>query len=233
MPVRQRSVAMVYQQFVNYPTLTVFENIASPLRVAGCRKAEIEARVEQAARLLRLENLLDRLPAQLSGGQQQRTAIARALVKRAELVLLDEPLANLDYKLREELREELPRSSPSPARSWSMRRPSRPRRCCSAAPRRRMWRRRASRRSGRRPRSIAGPHNIDAARVFSDPPLNEFAVEKRGALRAARQGGRQLPAPAPLAGLADGAYRLGFRAEDARARRRGPGRAAAFPARSR
>jgi glycerol transport system ATP-binding protein len=107
--VRRRSVAMVYQQFVNCPSLTVYENIASPLRVAGVGNAEIEARVIEAARLLRLDNLLQRLPTQLSGGQQQRTAIARALVKRAKLVLLDEPLANLDYKLREELREELPR----------------------------------------------------------------------------------------------------------------------------
>jgi glycerol transport system ATP-binding protein len=103
-PVRRRSVAMVYQQFVNYPS-----NIASPLRVAGVGRAEIDARVTEAARLLRLENFLQRLPAQLSGGQQQRTAIARALVKHATLVLLDEPLANLDYKPREELREELPR----------------------------------------------------------------------------------------------------------------------------
>jgi glycerol transport system ATP-binding protein len=107
--VRRRSVAMVYQQFVNYPSLTVYENIASPLRVAGVPRAEIDARVREAARFLRLEELLQRLPGQLSGGQQQRTALARALVKRAELVLLDEPLANLDYKLREELREELPK----------------------------------------------------------------------------------------------------------------------------
>ncbi len=107
--VRKRSVAMVYQQFVNYPTLSVYENIASPLRVEGLAKAEIEARVSRAAKLLRLEPMLGRTPSQLSGGQQQRTAIARALVKQARLVLLDEPLANLDYKLREELREELPR----------------------------------------------------------------------------------------------------------------------------
>ena len=108
--VRKRSVAMVYQQFINYPNLTVYENIASPLRVARAPKAELQARVDRAVQLLRLDKLLDRLPAQLSGGQQQRTAIARALVKRADLVLLDEPLANLDYKLREELREELPES---------------------------------------------------------------------------------------------------------------------------
>src|SRR5213078_3478941 len=107
--VRQRSVAMVYQQFINYPSLTVYENIASPLRVQGKPRAEIEIRVQEAAKLLRLEPYLNRTPLQLSGGQQQRTAIARALVKGADLVLMDEPLANLDYKLREELREELPR----------------------------------------------------------------------------------------------------------------------------
>lgn len=107
--VRKRSVAMVYQQFINYPSLTVYENIASPLRVQGKPRDEIETRVAEAARLLRLEPFLKRTPLQLSGGQQQRTAMARALVKGADLVLLDEPLANLDYKLREELRTELPR----------------------------------------------------------------------------------------------------------------------------
>ena len=108
-PVRRRSVAMVYQQFINYPNLTVFENIASPLRVAGIARDEIDRRVRETAGLMRLTPLLDRYPLELSGGQQQRTALARAIVKRADLLLLDEPLANLDYKLREELREELPR----------------------------------------------------------------------------------------------------------------------------
>ncbi len=107
--VRDRNVAMVYQQFINYPGLTVYENIASPMRLAKVKGAALDKKVRQAARLLKLEPYLDRTPLNLSGGQQQRTAIARALVKGAELVLLDEPLANLDYKLREELRVELPR----------------------------------------------------------------------------------------------------------------------------
>ncbi len=107
--VQKRNVAMVYQQFINYPNLTVYENIASPLRVAKTAASEIDRRVEEVARLLKLEDMLERTPQELSGGQQQRTALARALVKGADLVLLDEPLANLDYKLREELREELPR----------------------------------------------------------------------------------------------------------------------------
>ena len=108
-PVQKRNVAMVYQQFINYPNLTVFENIASPLRIAGVPLPTIKEKVEKVSSLLKLENMLSRSPQELSGGQQQRTALARALVKGADLVLLDEPLANLDYKLREELREELPR----------------------------------------------------------------------------------------------------------------------------
>ncbi|MBW2585069.1 MAG: ABC transporter ATP-binding protein, partial [Deltaproteobacteria bacterium] len=105
--VRKRSVAMVYQQFINYPSLTVYKNIASPLKIARVKKTEIDRRVREIAEMLHIEDLLDRLPNELSGGQQQRTAIARALVKDTDLLLLDEPLVNLDYKLREELRVEL------------------------------------------------------------------------------------------------------------------------------
>ena len=105
MPVRQRNVAMVYQQFINYPSLTVADNIASPLRLRGER--DVAQRVHALARRLHIDMFLERLPAELSGGQQQRVALARALAKGAPLMLLDEPLVNLDYKLREELREEL------------------------------------------------------------------------------------------------------------------------------
>ena len=211
LPVRRRSVAMVYQQFVNYPSLTVYENIASPLRVAGLGRAEIEARVTEAARLLRLDNLLQRLPTQLSGGQQQRTAIARALVKRAKLVLLDEPLANLDYKLREELREELPRifAETGAVLVYATTEPTEALllggttitlhegRVSQVGPTARVYRR---------------PENIEAARVFSDPPLNELVIEKRGPL-VTLESGRNLPLVGALTRLPDGVYRLGFRAD--------------------
>ncbi len=103
--VRERNVAMVYQQFINYPSMTVADNIASPLKLRG--EKGIAARVAELAAKLHIEPFLDRLPAELSGGQQQRVALARALAKHAPLMLLDEPLVNLDYKLREELRDEL------------------------------------------------------------------------------------------------------------------------------
>jgi glycerol transport system ATP-binding protein len=98
--VRKRNVAMVYQQFINYPSLSVYNNIASPLKLSGMDARQIDRRVHEAAEMLNIRDYLQRLPAELSGGQQQRTAIARALVKDAQLLLMDEPLVNLDYKLR-------------------------------------------------------------------------------------------------------------------------------------
>ena len=208
--VRQRSVAMVYQQFINYPSLTVFENIASPLRVQGKPRAEIENRVAEAARLLRLEPFLDRTPLQLSGGQQQRTAIARALVKGADLVLLDEPLANLDYKLREELRAELPRifeasgaifvyATTEPLEALLLG----GRTVC-------MWEGEVLQ-AGETPKVYRHPETLRVAQVFSDPPLNIVGIEKKsGLVRYA--GGIEAPASGLYSRLGDGAYRVGFRA---------------------
>jgi len=208
--VRKRSVAMVYQQFINYPSLTVYENIASPLRVQGKPREEIERRVAEAARLLRLEPYLKRTPLQLSGGQQQRTAIARALVKGADLVLLDEPLANLDYKLREELRTELPRifEASGAIFVYATTEPSEAlllggRTVC-------MWEGEVLQ-AGETPKVYRRPETLRVAQVFSDPPLNIVGIAKRnGSVQYA--GGVQAPATGLYAGLSDGDYRVGFRA---------------------
>jgi glycerol transport system ATP-binding protein len=218
--VRNRSVAMVYQQFVNYPNLTVFENIASPLRVAKLPAAEIKARVQHAASLLRLDKMLQRMPAQLSGGQQQRTAIARALVKRADLVLLDEPLANLDYKLREELREQLPPifAETNAVLVYATTEPTEA--LLLGGETATVWQGHVTQ-HGATGTVYRQPANIAAARVFSDPPLNELAISKHGAAIRIRSG-RSLPAVGVLADLPDGDYQIGFRCDDVSLDANGP-----------
>jgi len=104
---RDRDIAMVFQSYALYPHMTVYENIAFPLEMAKLPAAEIEPAVKDAARKVKIDHLLDRKPGQLSGGQQQRCALARAIVRKARLFLLDEPLSNLDAKLRMETRAEL------------------------------------------------------------------------------------------------------------------------------
>jgi glycerol transport system ATP-binding protein len=208
--VRKRSVAMVYQQFINYPSLTVYENIASPLRVQRKPKAEIEKRVAEAARLLRLEPYLKRTPLQLSGGQQQRTAIARALVKGADLVLLDEPLANLDYKLREELRAELPRIFEASGAIFVYATTEPTEALLLGGNTICMWEGQVLQ-VGKTPNVYRHPDTLRVAQVFSDPPLNIVGIEKKnGSVQYA--GGISAPASGLYAGLADGAYRVGFRA---------------------
>jgi len=209
-PVQWRSVAMVYQQFINYPSLSVYENIASPLRVAGLPKAEIETRVRDAARLLKLEPYLDRRPRNLSGGQQQRTAIARALVKRADLVLLDEPLANLDYKLREELREELPRlfAASGAIFVYATTEPSEA--LLLGGHTATLYQGRVTQ-FGPTPQVYRKPQNLVTARVFSDPPLNTLTVRKTGSTATLSTGG-QARADEALAEVPDGEYTVGFRA---------------------
>jgi multiple sugar transport system ATP-binding protein len=103
----ERGIGMVFQSYALYPTMTVERNMSFGLRVAGLPRPEIERRVQRAAAMLQLEPLLRRKPAQLSGGQRQRVAIGRALVREADVFLLDEPLSNLDAQLRTELRREL------------------------------------------------------------------------------------------------------------------------------
>jgi glycerol transport system ATP-binding protein len=208
-PVRSRRVAMVYQQFINYPHLSVRENIASPLKVERLPAAQVRARVDGIADLLRLTAMLDRRPSELSGGQQQRVALARALVKDAELVLLDEPLANLDYKLREELRDELPRlfadrdctvvyATTEPVEALLL--------------------------GGHTATLDAGrisqfgetgavyrqPLDLTTARAFSDPPINTAPIVKRGG-RISLTESVGWPADGTLAGLRDGSYTFGLR----------------------
>ena len=199
-PVQKRNVSMVYQQFINYPNFSVYENIASPLRVAGLEKTAIDKRVRSAADLLRLTPMLDRKPMELSGGQQQRTAIARAIVKDSDLILLDEPLANLDYKLREEMRDELPKLFIARKR-MVVYATTEPAEALLFGGNTATLNEGQVTQFGQTSRIYRRPSDLTSAKVFSDPPLNTAQVEKReksiilaeiGKL-AGRRGGAESP----------------------------------------
>ena len=205
--VQSRNCSMVYQQFINYPNYTVFENIASPLMITGVKRDEIKQRVGKVAELLKLSAMLNKKPDELSGGQQQRTALARALVKDSDLILLDEPLANLDFKLREELREELPKlfedrdcivvyATTEPSDALMI--------------------------GGNTATLLEGkviqygktlevynkPDNLTSAKVFSDPPMNIAEVKKSGDICKLKDNSVQWK---PSTKIKDGIYKIGIR----------------------
>lgn len=218
--VRRRNVAMVYQQFVNYPNFTVFDNIASPLEVAGLERREIDRRVAEVAGMMHLESALDRLPAELSGGQQQRVALARALVKDAELLLLDEPLVNLDFKLREELRVEL-RKLLTGTRSIVVYATGEPQEALALGGNTIIIDEGRILQQGPAAEIYHRPRGLRAARIIGDPPINvvDGVIEDA----TMRFGGEEpIVTPDHLSDLPDGAYLFGVRPNHVLTRRCGP-----------
>lgn len=202
--VQRRKLAMVYQQFINYPSLTVFENIASPLRLARQPDAVVRQRVQTIAETLRLTPFLERRPAELSGGQQQRTALARALAKDAELVLLDEPLVNLDYKLREDLRNEL-RNLFAGGRTTVVYATTEPQEALQLGDETLVLDAGRLVQHGKTLEIFRRPDTIAAARAFSDPPLNEIRarIDPTAGMAIARDGLRLPLTAQALSALGD------------------------------
>src|SRR5688500_18590763 len=208
-PVQKRNVSMVYQQFINYPNFSVYENIASPLRVAGEAKENIDSKVRKAADLLRLAPMLNRKPNELSGGQQQRTAIARAIVKDSDLILLDEPLANSDSTLGERRRDELPRlfMHRNPIVVYATTEPAEA--LLFGGQTATVFQGRITQ-FGPTSHIYRFPSDLTSAQVFSDPPLNTAEIEKRGE-RIALTESIEWPAGKGAEKLADGRYIIGIR----------------------
>ena len=209
MRVQDRKVAMVYQQFINYPSMTVYDNIASPLKLSGNSRGEIDRTVRATAEMLRLSPMLDRKPLELSGGQQQRCALARALVKDSDLVLLDEPLANLDYKLREELRAEIPRIFRESGSIFVYATTEPEEALLLGGNTATLWEGRITQ-FGPATEVYRHPNDAVTARVYSDPPMNFLPCRKQGHVLRFGEG-IQAPADGAFADLPDGDYRAGFR----------------------
>ncbi len=209
MRVQDRKVAMVYQQFINYPSMSVYDNIASPMKLLGHDASQIDREVREAADLMKLGEFLDRKPLELSGGQQQRCALARALVKKAGLVLLDEPLANLDYKLREELRAEIPHIFEESGSIFVYATTEPEEALLLGGNTATLWEGRVTQ-FGPTPSVYRKPQDATTARVFSDPPMNFLKVVKQG--ESLNFGdGQSTAARGKLKTLADGSYLAGFR----------------------
>jgi glycerol transport system ATP-binding protein len=209
MAVQQRRVAMVYQQFINYPSMSVYDNIASPLRLMGKSKAEIDRAVRETSDMLKLTPFLERKPLELSGGQQQRCALARALVKGAGLVLFDEPLANLDYKLREELRSEIPKIFEASGAIFVYATTEPEEALLLGGNTATLWQGRVTQ-FGPTPQVYRQPVDATTARVFSDPPMNFIGCVKRGE-RLTFGLSTSAPSEGAFAALPDGSYTAGFR----------------------
>jgi len=206
---QKRKISLVHQFFVNYPHMSVFDNIASPLRVAGMAKSEIEGRVQEAADILQLAPMLHRRPQELSGGQQQRCALARAIAKESRAVFLDEPLANLDYKLREELREQLPELFAGRG-AVVVYATSEPEEALMLGGETALMDDGTVTQFGATAEIYRRPATLTAARVFSDPPINAARITKTGT-EARLATGVSWQISGEAADLSDGTYTIAIR----------------------
>jgi len=207
--VQKRGLSMVYQQFINYPHLTVWENIASPLQLARVSAGEITKRVKQIADMLHIGEYLQRLPLELSGGQQQRCAMARALVKDAGIVLFDEPLVNLDYKLREELRSEL-KTLFKTRETIAIYATTEAHEALALGGTTTLLHQGKVLQTGEAQQQFAKPINLHAADLYNEPPLNVFSASvDNGVLQI--QPPINLANTEHLANLPNGQYQFAIR----------------------
>jgi multiple sugar transport system ATP-binding protein len=198
LPPRKRNISMVFQNYALYPHMNVRDNLGFGLKIAGQQPQVIASRVNEAAEILGLTSLLDRTPAELSGGQRQRVAMGRAIVRHPDAFLFDEPLSNLDAKLRGQMRAEIKKLHRTVQDDRRLRHP-RPGRGDDA---RRPHRRHAGRphRAGRHSLEVFGnPRPPFVATFIGSPPMNLLPGSVSGSGRSACRRHGPVPVPPPLA----------------------------------
>ncbi len=215
LPAWQRDIAMVYQQFINYPHLNVFENVAFPLRRKRLGKDIIQQRVRTVLGKVGLGAFEARKPSQLSGGQQQRVALARALARESDILLLDEPLVNLDFKLREQLRGELRSLLMQQQRTIVIYNTTEPVEAMLLGDTVVVMHEGRILQVGTPAHVFDYPASRQVALVVNDPPMNFMLGRKSGA-GIELAGGVMLALPGHLNALAAGDYWFGIRANELR-----------------
>jgi glycerol transport system ATP-binding protein len=212
-PIWERGIAMVYQQFINYPHRSVLNNVEFPLLRAGISKADAKAQALAMLEKVGLSEFKDRKPSQLSGGQQQRVAIARALVRNTRVILLDEPLMNLDYKLREQLREEFRVLFKSTADSVTIYATTEPSEALFLGDELLVMHEGRVIQHGKPAHVFENPSTIDVAQIVNDPPMSILDGEISGG-KVNIGGSINFDLPNHLKSQADGKYKIGMRASE-------------------
>lgn len=213
LPTWKRSTSMVYQQFINYPNRTVLGNVLFPLLRSGLSKDEAKSRALDMIEKVGLGNFVDRKPEQLSGGQQQRVAIARALIRNADILLLDEPLVNLDYKLREQLREDFRDLFTASKDSVTIYATTEPAEALLIGDELLVMHEGRVIQSGVPAEVFENPNSVTVAQIVNEPPMSVLSAEIRNGEFSI---GHRLRSdvPAHLAFVPDGEYQAGFRASE-------------------
>jgi glycerol transport system ATP-binding protein len=206
----ERDIAMVYQEFINYPHLTVVENVVFPLLKKGFSREEAKTRALEFLAKVELDGFGDRRPSELSGGQQQRVALARALAKGSGILLLDEPLVNLDYKLREQMREEFEALFEEQEDSIVVYTTTEPAEALMLGDEVLVMHLGRLVQSGTPAEVFERPASTAVARIISDPPMSIFAGQiENGSIRLG--GDVVLTVPDHIRGLGSGRYLFGLR----------------------
>jgi glycerol transport system ATP-binding protein len=212
-PVWKRDCAMVYQQFINYPNKTVRQNVEFPLRKAGIEGADLTARVDSYLGKVGLLEFANRKPSQLSGGQQQRVALARSLARHSRILMLDEPLMNLDFKLREQLRDEFLELFSEGNEAVTIYATTEITEAMMLGYEIVVMHEGRILQTGRPDEVFERPKNKLVAQIVNDPPMSIIHGTIEGS-ELVLEGGTRLPVPAHFGNLAEGSYDLGLRAID-------------------